>query len=222
MQININSKEYWNSRFETGDWEDKNGRRQTTLFAYEQMKKLKIPKSFSGTLLDFGCGLGDAIPVYHSFLPKANLIGIDHSEVAIKMCIEKYGSYANFLSVGLDDIPSVDIIISSNVFEHLSNYEMIAKELILKCNKLIIVVPYNEDLRPDINTEHINSFNEKSFAHFNVEQRIIYKTRGMGYSTFVSEIWHVLIKNIIKQILFIKPLKYNPPNQILFSLQGAL
>ena len=61
---NINTKEYWEKRFSTGDWEKSKGKTQTEDFAKSQVKYLNISKNFSGTILDFGCGLGDAFPVY--------------------------------------------------------------------------------------------------------------------------------------------------------------
>ena len=68
---NINTKTYWDKRFSTGDWEDKEGRRQTKGFTQSQMRHIDIDKNFNATLLDFGCGLGDAIPVYRKYYPKA-------------------------------------------------------------------------------------------------------------------------------------------------------
>jgi len=77
---NINTKEYWESRFISGDWQAKAGRMQTANFAREQVSRLRIASSYSGTILDYGCGLGDAIPIYHKFFPHAQLIGCDISD----------------------------------------------------------------------------------------------------------------------------------------------
>lgn len=95
--MNINTKNYWENRFATGDWEDKLGRNQTRQFAETQKQYLKIAPGFSGTLLDFGCGLGDAMPIYRTAYPHASLIGMDISEAACRKCKEKYGSFAHFL-----------------------------------------------------------------------------------------------------------------------------
>ena len=75
--MNINTKSYWDKRFVSGDWEQKQGRSQTRNFAISQIPKLSIDREFSGILLDFGCGLGDALPIYKKFYPKAKLMGID-------------------------------------------------------------------------------------------------------------------------------------------------
>ena len=81
--MNINTKEYWDRRFSTEDWENKSGRQQTRSFAEEQCKRLDVPKSFNGVITDFGCGLGDAMPVYKKFFPQAVLRGYDLSTEAI-------------------------------------------------------------------------------------------------------------------------------------------
>jgi len=92
---NINTKSYWNNRFAYGDWEQKRGRNQTKQFAVSQIPKLNIPENFSGTILDFGCGLGDAFSIYRKAYPKATLIGLDISKEAINKCKETYISWQN-------------------------------------------------------------------------------------------------------------------------------
>ena len=56
MKKNINTRDYWEHRFSSNDWEDNKGRWQTESFAREQIKHLKITSDFHGEILDFGCG----------------------------------------------------------------------------------------------------------------------------------------------------------------------
>ena len=123
MSRNINTKEYWDIRFSTQDWEKKSGRQQTRAFAEEQCKRLNLPKNFDGIITDFGCGLGDAIPIYRKTFPYAVLRGYDISTEAIIKCREVYGSLASFEQGNAEEVKYSDIIISSNVFEHLSRSE---------------------------------------------------------------------------------------------------
>lgn len=124
---------------------------------------MKIKKEFEGTIIDFGCGLGDAVPIYRNYYPKATIIGIDHSFAAIEKCRKVYGDMATFIQGDYKDVPFSDIIISSNVFEHLSDDKEIAKILLSKCNDLYIIVPYKEwPLLP----EHVNSYDENSLKKF--------------------------------------------------------
>jgi SAM-dependent methyltransferase len=193
--MNINTKDYWDKRFSSGDWECKRGRVQTKQFAETQIKYFMIAPSFSGTILDFGCGTGDAIPVYREAYPQATLIGLDLSEAAIIKCRDFYGGLATFVQGNYTDVPEVDVIIASNVFEHLSNDIQIAAHLLNKCHDLFVITPYREAITP--NMEHINSYDEGYF-----------KTLGpYDYSTFYSKNWsqsgwklwfNIYIKNLVR------------------------
>ena len=160
MKPNINTQEYWDHRFSSGDWEDRRGRWQTESFARAQIPHLGIARDFAGTIVDFGCGLGDAIPVYREFFPKAILTGVDISGEAIKQCRQKYGRTASFAQGDYLAVPEADIIIASNVFEHLPNDRLIARHLISRCSSLYIIVPYRE--RP-LDPEHINRYGRDYF-----------------------------------------------------------
>jgi len=94
---NINTQGYWNQRFASGDWEAKGGRRQSSLFAAAQVDLLRIGPSFRGSVLDFGCGLGDAMPVYRHRFPWATLVGVDISPVAVGQCRAAYGHFVTTL-----------------------------------------------------------------------------------------------------------------------------
>jgi 16S rRNA G1207 methylase RsmC len=56
--MNINTKQYWEERFGSGDWEKKGGFSQSTQLCLSQIPILEISKDFDGLLLDFGCGAG--------------------------------------------------------------------------------------------------------------------------------------------------------------------
>lgn len=197
-KLNINTREYWNNRFLSNDWSIKGGEEQTTNFALEQVKHFSISKDFNGTILDFGCAIGNAIPVYKSNYPNAKLFGLDISENAIEKCKEKYGDIATFIAGTHHEIPHVDIIIASNVFEHLSNDKEIAKELLKKCNVLYIVVPYKELLSED--GEHINTYNESYFKEIGNYSYKIFKS--YGWSHYGKDlVINVYLKNILRFLL---------------------
>jgi len=152
--VNINTKKYWDDRF-AQNWERRNGRLQTQSFAESQIPYLDLPPDFNGTILDFGCGLGDAMPVYKKNFPKAKLIGIDISSVGINKCREKYSDIAEFICGSAGEIPFVDVIISSNVFEHLSDDAQVLKTIYSKANTIYIIVPYREY---PLSVEHVNTY----------------------------------------------------------------
>ncbi len=163
-QANINTAAYWNDRFLSGHWEEVGGRAQTRDFAEAQLRAIGLPRSFSGSLLDFGCGLGDAFPVYRKAFPDARLIGMDVSSAAIDKCNERFPRLAQFLQGDHTMVPPVDVIVASNVLEHLSNDIEVATSLRSRCKALHIIVPFREDPRID---EHVHTYGQAgTFAHW--------------------------------------------------------
>jgi hypothetical protein len=211
---NINSKNYWEKRFFSGDWESNNGRFQTMNFAKSQIKHFDISYDFNGTILDFGCALGDAFPIYNKCYPSAKLIGVDISETAIEFCKKKYNNIANFFCGSYIDVPNVDIIIASNIFEHLDNDIEVAKYLMTKCKKLYIIVPYKES--PLICFEHVNIYDEYYFDVLGKSRFKIFTSYCWGPNNFIS-----LLKFYIKNsFLVLKNEKVcNRPSQILFEFK---
>lgn len=216
MSMNINTKEYWEHRFSSNDWERNNGRWQTENFAKGQIMHLKISSNFSGSLLDFGCGLGDAIPIYKQAYPCARLIGIDISQSAIDQSRDKYGDIAEFMQGDHNNVPDVDIIIASNVFEHLSNDRDIAKHLLNKCTSLFIIVPYRE-LR--LCSEHINSYDKHYFSGLGEHKCTIFPC--VGWTEYgLHRLWYnIYFKNIFRPLLGKKPASRNM--QIMFSFKNS-
>ena len=80
-----------------------------------------MPADFYGSILDFGCAQGDAIPIYKNNFPKASIFGIDISEIAIETCKIWFGNIAEFESGDFNKISLKDIIIASHIMEHLTN-----------------------------------------------------------------------------------------------------
>lgn len=211
---NINTKEYWDNRFNSGDWEQKEGRLQTRLYAKNNLRFIKLDKSFMGTILDFGCGLGDSIPLYKKRYPNAKFIGIDISYDAVRKAKQAYGNYAEFYQGEFQEVPVVDVIIASNVFEHLSNDKDIVGELLKKCNKLFISVPYKEKLLFD---EHVNSYDENYYNEYPV---VKYNVFTFKYSLcwYELSLWYnINFKNFFRKFLNKKTLEVS---QIIFCLQG--
>jgi len=209
-----NSVTYWDNRFYSGDWEQKGGRQQTRNFAESQVKYFEIPNDFNGTILDFGCGLGDAIPVYAAHFPYAKLIGTDFSKEAIKKCKEKFGKIAEFICCDFTQVPSVDIIIASNVIEHLQDDVKIADFLKHKCKILFIIVPYKEDLDSDV--EHINRYDERSFGNMGKKRYRVFNCRG--WSQYGFDLWYsTYFKNILRFLAGRKRIKVRQQIMFIFN-----
>lgn len=195
--MKINTKEYWENRFASGDWEVKQGRLQTEAFARGQVPYLELGNDFEGTILDFGCGLGDAMPIYRENFPKAKLIGVDISANAISKCRMKYGSMATFTQADYNSVPEVDVIIASNVLEHLSNDREVAQALLHRCKDLYVFVPYDE--RP-LCSEHVNTY---GMNHFRELGKYTYKVFACkGWTPHGKDLWWgIYLKNIVRPLL---------------------
>lgn len=214
-KANINTLEYWNRRFGSGDWESKGGFSQTRAFAESQVDKLDLPSNFAGVLCDFGCGAGDAFPVYRQAFPNAKLIGVDFSQEAINLCQTKYSNLAEFYQGGHEVVPDSDVIITSNVLEHIENDQEIVEILLKKCTRLYIIVPYREK---HLISEHLRSYDKDSFSKYPVIKTVIFPSRGWseyGWQKYVS----IYIKNIFR-LLLNRPLRRRNM-QIMFDLQGV-
>lgn len=212
---NINTKSYWETRFSTGDWEKKGGRSQTASFAEAQVSRINLPRDFSGLLVDFGCGLGDAMPIYKHHFTNVKLMGIDVSEGAVSKCREKYGHIADFMHGTHEDVPEADVIVASNVFEHLSDDIHIARVLLKKCHDLYIVVPYKEW---PLCKEHVRTYDEKYFFDLSVAEYTIFPSRN--WSEYGLQLFRLMAKNLFLRMLGRSA--YPRRMQIMFHLQGRL
>ena len=175
---NINTKEYWETRFKSGSW-NKSGQRQTREYALANIKHINLPPDFAGSILDFGCAQGDAIPIYKDAFPEASIFGIDISETAIETCKLRFGDIAEFHSGDFNKISPKDVIIASHIMEHLTNDRNIIADLLTKCKNLFVFVPFKEN---PLYHEHVNYYDEGYYNDFNVtatkEFSVNYKTKN--------------------------------------------
>ena len=215
--MNINTKEYWENRFASKDWEGKGGRLQTIHFAKDIVQLINIPSDFSGKILDFGCGLGDAMPIYREHFERASLIGVDHTKAAISKCKEKYDDIAEFIECDHLEIPQADVIISCAVFEHLSDQMEITKNLLTKCTDLYIFVPYKEIIVPG--KEHVNSYDDNSFNDFEKFNSTVFVSKA--WSQYGLRLWlNVYLKNILRPFFDKKIIRRK--RMIMFHLKSKL
>lgn len=186
---NINTKDYWDTRFKSKSW-GKIGNRQTREYAKANIAQMGLSKTFNGTILDYDCALGDAIPVYRETFPNANLLGLDFSEAAIKICKERYSDIAKFKSGNHQSVDQVDIIIASHVMEHLTDDIKVVKHLLYKCKTMFIFVPYKEN---PLYKEHVNYYEEDYYDIFNVLEK---KAFVVSFNYKLN--WKELFKSFLK------------------------
>ena len=157
---NANTQKYWDTRYSKEEKDKFQNRNYEKL--HEKVLTLCPDRS---KVLDVGCGGG-------ILLKKAKdkkiceVYGVDFSSVAVNVC-KKNG--LNVIQSKLPDIPytdnSFDVVICSEVLEHLSEPEKTIKQMlrVLKPNgTFIITVPYEEE--DNTNLEHVNNFSEQSIS----------------------------------------------------------
>lgn len=162
--MNINSKEYWDERFD-GNWLDFAGDKQTVFFA--ELLCRMLPQNLVNeirekeySVCDMGCALGEAVPVFCRKFA-VDVDGMDFSEEAIKKASETYPEHKFWVGdlTNLNKDKMYDVIICSNVLEHFINPWKIAKNLSEIANKyMILMFPYKETLKID---EHMYHFSEQ-------------------------------------------------------------
>jgi SAM-dependent methyltransferase len=207
----VNTKDYWESRFSSGDWESRRGTLQTRNFAESQVRYLRLGRDFDGSLLDFGCGLGDAIPVYNRCFPKARLFGGDISQSAIERCQEKYGDMATFIRGDAGSMPNVKVIVASNVLEHLTDDIGAARQLLSRCGELYLVVPYREW---PLYKEHVHTYDEHYFSLLGECEYQVFASLGWSEYGF-RDLWcRIYLKNL-GRLLLKRPL-HRRSKQIMF------
>jgi len=174
-----------------------------------------VKRDFAGTLLDFGCGLGDAFPVYREHFPCCNLIGVDHSEAAIQSCRDRFGSIATFRCGAVGAVSSVGIVVASNVIEHVQDDHDIVRQLLARCNELYVFVPYKEQLAAG--GEHVNRYTRGSFGCLPRLEVKVFASRGwsqFGRALIVG----VYLKNLLRPFFGRKIVRRN--RQIMFRFKG--
>ena len=162
----INSKEYWDFRFGTGDWEKKQGREQS-LFFYRLALELfpdwfcEDIKKNNLSFLDLGCAEGEGVNLFGEYFESKRVCGSDISAAALERAKKYYPGYRFFESDINKLSEDFDVIFSSNTLEHFENPEKIIKNILPHCKKyFVMLIPFREFSRID---EHFATFDYGSF-----------------------------------------------------------
>lgn len=165
MEEKANTLNWWNDYFQN-KWEANRGKEQTEFFMHLIISELPenikyLIKNPDISILDWGCALGQGVDILAKEFPKADISGLDVSEVAIEKARQLYPKY-KFTTKSLVELNrKYDVIISSNCLEHFEHPEKLINDQLRFTEQLyIILVPYNEF---DKIESHFVSFNEKSF-----------------------------------------------------------
>ncbi len=177
-KYSLNSKEYWDCRFKSNDWQRHQGDEQTLHF-YTLLVNC-LPESIQDeinvqkySVVDFGCAQGEGTEFFATSLPSADVTGVDISEDGIEIAKRK-NKKASFLATDLTKYNGFwDVLISSNTMEHFFKPWYILEQLSTKVTKyIIILVPFDQAGIP--NDEHFYSFNYKNIPERIKDFKLIY------------------------------------------------
>lgn len=194
-EYNSNTRERSEFVFqEGGHWDQNHGPAQTRWFAESFHRHAQIPWS-EFSVLDVGCALGDALPVWRRRYPAAKLYGCDVAESAVKRCRQRHGDIAEFFRASFEEIEGFwDVIFCSNVLEHFEQHLEIAEALLGQCKVLMALTPFGElrngsPLRVSEDYYHVATFFRDSFDDLvrrghasRIETAIFSCPGGWGYT----------------------------------------
>jgi hypothetical protein len=152
-----------------GPWERSGGRRKTRVHARAFCSRVTFSRAEPFSLLDFGCALGEGLRVFHRRYPLAELHGLDISPLAIARAREHCRHFATFAVGGIEAVArEYEVIYAAHVVEHFADYHTLARQLLRKCRRLCVVVPFaqtidGQPLQPDPSRQHQHSFFQDSF-----------------------------------------------------------
>ena len=162
----INSKEYWESRFDSGDWDHYDGDQQSAFFAnialdaFPAWLNQELARHM-WNVYDIGCAEGGGTAALARRFPSCRIVGIDISESAVKLAEKKYP----FCTFAQGDIESpkdhADVIFVSNVLEHLLSPAKTMRTLVDQAkHHAILIHPIHDTLGLG---EHFYVFDEEFF-----------------------------------------------------------
>lgn len=164
--MDINSKEYWNDRFSSGDWEKYDGELQSAFFTELFVDKMPewLRRDFEENewkIADYGCAEGSGTAVLARHFPTCGIIGYDISEAGIEKARAQHTQCRYDVRNVYDDIEETDVIFSSNTLEHLSEPLGVMRRLVKASSKhTVLMLPFEDDYGFK---EHINRFSASFF-----------------------------------------------------------
>ncbi len=157
----INSVNYWNKRF-AEDWVAQGGCQQTAFFA--ELCCRELPdwlvdelRARKCSIFDYGCALGDALPVWRRAFPDSTIRGGDVAQVALGMARALHPGF-EFVDVNaIGELAKIaDLVFCSNTLEDFENWQQVLLRLSRHAKEyLLLVVPFEEDNRIE---EHFCTF----------------------------------------------------------------
>lgn len=163
--INPNTKEFWEQTYQHHIHEKK--------LRFDASGLLKLMHLFepAESILDFGSGLGGTVHFLASRTENKNYTLVDHSEVSMQYAKDEVlgsedargNSFFFFTDLGEIQKESVDLVISSQVLEHITEYKDMMDQLwsVIKPGGVFLISVPVRGIR-DTNRQHVNKFTVNS------------------------------------------------------------
>ena len=157
--MSFSSRGYWEKRYEEGGDSGRGSRGRLAEFKADFLNEFVQTREIE-KVVDFGCGDGNMAALLH--FPK--YVGLDPSETAIKLCIERCGedvgkSFLVYPPGVFQDIPA-GLTISLDVIYHLIEddiFERYMQHLFSSSNRYVII--YSTDYDETTSSPHIKHRN---------------------------------------------------------------
>lgn len=189
MNMEINSMEYWNHRFET-DWNDFGGDQQTIFFANilcNLLPQWLIDETIENkySVCDLGCADGNALPIWSNIFQNTAICGEDFSEKAIQNARKNYPEFMYLVSDILqpDGKRQYDVVISSNTVEHFKDTQEVLKNICRRSKRYtLILLPYREE--KSVTLEHEVKFYTSNIPQIIEQDILIYAKTCLCHSQY--------------------------------------
>ncbi len=197
MEDSLNSKEYWDQRFASGDWESKFGRDQSRFFARIAVENL--PEWFKHHIIanrlgicDWGCAEGDGTDILASHFGREQIQGVDFSRFAIQKAQQYYPElifkFEDWLTMEAPDHPPYDVIFSSNTLEHFSNPLAIFQTIAAYAKQIVaLIVPFEEYERV---AEHQHTFLAQNIKVVPISDFVLIHAKIIDTTSFSPNYWN--------------------------------
>ncbi len=209
-----------------GVWEQKHGPRQTRRYAECFHREIKVPRDVH-TVLDLGCSLGDALPVWKAHYPRIELFGCEVTDNAVARGQARFHDIAKVFKSGFEELEGCyDAIFCSHVLEHFEQHVEIAAHLLHRCRILYLLTPFNElkdgrALRPSDGDWHVASLLSDTFDILlqTGEAESIESTIVPWPSTWFRRAARILLSSSRSAVLG-RPV-FQEPLQIIYTIRSA-
>ena len=137
----MNSQRYWDYRL-LFNWTSAGGDKQTQDFAESFIENVDRSYVEFGSILDFGCALGDSASVFRRLSDDLEIYLWDISEVGLSKAIKRN---QNSRVIRWDKTKKVELVYCSNVIEHVLDTEALINKICAASKKWVCIqAPYRE------------------------------------------------------------------------------